>query len=168
MSQANLQELRQNLLNPLARMVPLFQRQKAVYHMADRNPAGMEGFQPRWEVVPAVLGALKTIQLRIAIAEQFYLLAIGGSATVNTLGGFRAQIYDTLKQRRFADRGVQFPNLGAGGLSPSGWFFLRHPYCFDQPQSQILVMLQNMENSSNTIQLVLYGACAPFTGSDGV
>lgn len=162
--QANLAELRQTILNPLARMLPLFRYQEQVYHMADRNPAGLEGYQPRWEVVPAVLGAKQTINMRIDLMGDFHLLAVLGSSSVNTGGilGFRVQLYDQLKKLRLQDRGIQFPNFG--GASGSG-FWLREPYHFDLPRSQALVIIQNLESAANTVQVVLYGVAAPFMGN---
>src|SRR4029077_526387 len=160
MPQANLRSIARAYCNPLARMLPLFSYQKQVYRMAE-VPPGLRGYQPRWEVVNAVLGAQQTIQVKVEIVEDFHLLAILASATQNTVGGFRAQLYDNTKKLRMQERGVQFPNLGG---SESGPFFLREPYRFDIPRSQMLVILQNMEAANNTVQLVLYGMAAPFTG----
>jgi len=162
--QANLAELRQTILNPLARLLPLYRYQEQVYQLADRNPPGLEGYQPRWEVVPAVLGAKQTINMRIDLMRDFHLLAVLASASVNTGGilGFRVQLYDQLKKLRLQDRGIQMPNFGGG--SGSG-FYLREPYRFDLPRSQALVIIQNLESQSNTVQVVLYGAAAPFMGN---
>lgn len=162
MQQANLKSLRTDFLNPLTRMLPLFRPQAQVYHLAEKLPPGLEGYQPRWEVVNAVLGAQQTIQVKVDIMSDFHLLAVLASASANTVGGFRAQFYDALKQRRLQDRGLQFPNLGGNSAAP---FFLREPYRFDLPKSQMLMILQNLEPAPNTVQLVLYGQAAPFTGT---
>jgi len=162
MQQANIKSLRADFVNPLTRMLPLFRPQAAVYHLADKNPPGLEGYQPRWEVVNAVLAQRDTLQMKVDIMTDFHLLAILGSATTNTVGGFRAQFYDAIKKVRLQDRGVQFAQLGGGSNAP---FFLRAPYAFDQPRSQVLIILQNLETVSNTIQIVLYGLAAPFQGT---
>jgi hypothetical protein len=160
--QANLKTLRQEFVNPYVRMVPLQREQLQVYRFAEKMPPGLEGYQPRWEIVNAVLGAQQTLQVRVDLASDFHVLAMLGSATTNTVGGFRVQVYDQLKRLRMADRGVQFPNIGG---KTSATFFLREPYRFDLPRSQMLVMLQNMETVQNTVQIVFYGVAAPFTGS---
>jgi hypothetical protein len=161
MGQANLRQLRREFVNPLAIMLPSAREQMMVYRQGELPP-GLEGYQPRWEVANAVLGARQTVQVKLDLMTDFHLLALLGGATTNTVGGFRAQLYDQLKRYRLADRGVQFPNIGG---SAAGAFFLREPYRFDLPRSQALVLLQNMEAVTNTVQLVLYGAAAPFAGT---
>lgn len=162
MRQADIRTLRREIVNPFAVTIPL-RDQEAVYRYADANPPGCEGYQPRWEVVNMALGAQQTLQVRVDIMNDFHLIGLLAAATVNTVGGFRAHLYDELKQRRIgSDRGIQFPNIaGAAGAA----FFLREPYEFDLPRSQCLVMLQNLEPNPNTIQLVLYGVAAPFPGT---
>jgi hypothetical protein len=160
--QADIRTLRREIVNPYAVMIPI-RDQESVYRYADPNPPGCEGYQPRWEVVNIALGAQQTLQVRVDLMTDFHLIGLLASATVATvLGGFRAHLYDELKQRRIgSDRGILFPNLaGASGST----FFLREPYRFDLPRSQALVMLQNLEVAANTVQLVLYGVAAPFTG----
>jgi len=163
MPQANIKSIRADFVNPLARMLPLYRWQSQVYRMAESTPPGLAGFQPRWEVVNAVLGAQQTIQLIIDLMTDFHLLAVLGSASVNTaLRGFRVHLYDKARNLRvMANRGLQFPNLGGNSAAP---YFLREPYPFDLPKSQALVILQNLETASNTVQLVLYGVAKPFTG----
>lgn len=162
MQQASTKSLQLAVLNPLARMLPLFRPQVQTYHLADKNPPGLEGYQPRWEVVNAVLGSLATLQMKVDIMTDFNLLAILASATTNTVGGFRAQYYDAIKQRKLQDRGLQFTQLGGGARAP---FFLREPYAFDQPRPQMLVQLTNLESATNTVQIVFYGLAAPFQGT---
>jgi len=163
MQQADLRTLRRQLINPYAQMLPLRSDQESVYRFAEPNPPGLEGYFPRWEVVSMVLGAQQSLQVRVDLMSDFHLLALLGSATVNTgLGGFRAALYDVLKKRRIgSDRGIQFPNIGGAAGSA---FYMREPYQFDLPRSQVIVLLQNMEVAQNTVQLVLYGVAAPFTG----
>lgn len=161
MRQANLKTLRADFVNYYARMFPLQREQMQVYRYGEKIPPGLEGYQPRWEVVNAVLGAQQTLQVRVDIMTDFHILALLGTASTNTVGGFRAQFYDQLKRLRMADRGVQFSNIGGKSNSP---FFLREPYRFDLPQSQMLVLFQNLEAVANTVQIALYGVAAPFTG----
>jgi len=163
MHQASLRSLRQEFTHPLARMLPLFRYQEQVYRMAEKSPPGLEGYQPRWEVVNAVLGAQQQLQVKVDLMTDFQFLAILCGATVNTVGGFRVFLYDkTRNQQIGGDRGIQFPNLAGSAGAP---FFLREPYAFDLPQPQALVILQNMEPNPNTVQLVLYGLAAPFQGT---
>lgn len=165
MQQASLRQLRREFVNPLAMMLPLSLDQLQVYRHGELPP-GLEGYQPRWEVVNAVLGARQTVQVKVDLMRGWNLLAVLGSATTNTVGGYRAQIYDVLRRQRLQDRGVQQPNLGGsmgGGALPGG-FFLREPYPFDLPAAQMNVILQNLEAVANTIQLAFYGVAAPFTG----
>jgi hypothetical protein len=159
--------LKNVLTNPLALMLPLHRLQEQVYRMAERLPpsGGMHDHAPSWECVSMVLAARDTSQVRVNLQRDFHLMAIacGASSIVN--GGFRAQFFDTKKQRRLADRGVMFANIagsnenGAGATSPS---FLREPYVFDQPDSQLLVIVQNMETAQNTIQIAFYGQVLRF------
>jgi hypothetical protein len=161
MPQANLNSMAR--LNGLARMLPLFQRQEQVYRMGDATPEGLRGYQPRWEVVNAVIAAQQTYQTKVDLMPDFHLLALLGSASVNLNGGFRVQLYDQTRRIRLQGRGIQFPNWGGNAF---GDFFLREPYPFDMPRSQVMVVLQNMEAAANTVQIVLYGVAAPFSGRD--
>ena len=162
MQQANLKSIRADFVNPYTRLIPLKGWQADVYRMAEQMPPGLEGCQPRWEVVNAVILAQQSLEVKIDIMTGFHLLAVLGSATTNTVGGFRTQFYDAIKKRRFHDRPVQFPQLGGAAAAP---FFLREPYHFDLPRSQMLLILQNMETVTNTVQIVLYGVAAPFPGT---
>jgi hypothetical protein len=83
------------------------------------------------------------------------------TATVTTFstGNFRAQIYDTAKALRMADRGVRFENLG-GGSNAILW--LRDPYHFDLPDPQVLLVVQNLSQMQNSIQIALYGQVLRF------
>jgi hypothetical protein len=166
MPQANINTM--HAMNGIARLLPIFDRQKAVYRMGERTPAGLRGYQPRWEVVNAIIAAQQTYQTRVDLMPDFHLLAVLGSATVNNLGGFRVQLYDDSRKIRLQSRGLQYPNFGGASGKPGsfGPYFLREPYPFDLERSQLLVILQNMEVSANTIQIVLYGVAAPFTGRD--
>jgi hypothetical protein len=154
--------------HPLARMLPLFRYQSQVYRLGEKNPpiGSLAGYGPVWEAVSFVLGPLASLQARVNLQRDFTLIAITASDTLQTgANGFRVQLFDTKKQIRFADRGVQRPNFAGPSKQP---MFLREPYCFDQPDSQVLVMVQNLESSSNTIQLALYGQCLRFNQASDI
>jgi hypothetical protein len=154
--------LAQTPTHPLARMLPLGRPQMQVYRLGEKHPpiGELVDHAPMWECATFVLGSRGSDRVRINLQRDFTLLAITASASVNTaLGGFRAQFYDTVKEQRFADRGVLLANLAGGAKAP---MFLREPYPFDQPDSQILVVAQNMENATNNIQVVFYGVVLRF------
>lgn len=143
------------LTNKLARMLPQRVLQNRVYRLGESSPPGLNGYGPSWQVATLVLAARTTGQMRISVPPDFHLLAINSSATVATaLGAFRAQFYDVKKKKRFGDRGTLFANIGG---QTGQTFFLREPYQFDKPNSQVLVLIQNLEAGANTIQIVLYG-----------
>jgi hypothetical protein len=159
--------LANTLLHPLARMLPLQREQMQVYRLGERLPpsGGLADHCPTWEAVNMVLNARSTLQARVNVQRDFTLIGLVASSSSVVNGGFRAQLFDTKKQLRMADRGVQQSLIagsvfGAGTLS--GPFFLREPYPFDQPDSQVLVLVQNLETVTNTIQLVLYGLVLRF------
>ena len=152
------------LKHPLARMLPLFRYQEQVYRMGEKLPPGLQGYGPDWECVTLVLPPQGTLQARVQVQRDYHLLAVKGLAS-EVMGGsnFRFQLYDLKKKRLLTDRGVLNLNL-AGGEA----FFLREPYRFDLPDSQILVMVQSFATASNTIQLMLYGACVLFNAPGGI
>jgi hypothetical protein len=154
------------LRNPLARMLPLQREQMQVYRLGEKHPpaGSMLDHAPMWETVPFVLGPLKTSQARVNLQRNFTLLAIMTTASSVAAGGFRAQFYDKKKDLRFADRGVQKANIAGsmGGGGFGGAFFLREPYVFDLPDSQILVVVQNLESVNNTIEVAFYGQVLRF------
>src|SRR5882762_170664 len=152
--------LAQTPMHPLARMLPLQREQMQVYRMGEKNPPGPKDHAPMWEVVTCILGPRGSTRVRVNLQRDFTMIALTASATINTaLGGFRAQLYDMKKQLRFADRGTLFANLAGtmGGGTPGAAFFLREPWTFDEPDSQVLVIAQNMEVEQNSIQLAMYG-----------
>lgn len=161
--------LAQTPTHPLARMLPLQREQMQVYRLGEKNPpsGGMQDHAPMWECAEFVLSSRGSDRVRINLQRNFTLLAVIASASVNTaLGGFRAQFYDTTKKLRFADRGVMFANfagtMGGGVGTGGGAMWLREPWQFDEPDSQILVIAQNMENAQNRIQIVFYGQVLRF------
>jgi hypothetical protein len=155
---------RTTLMNPLARMLPIQREQFQVYRMGERLPpsGGLHNHAPMWEAISFVLGPLQTAQARVNLQRDFNLLAILISNSSNVAGGFRGQMYDTRKKLRLADRGVQQALMGGNMTALSGPFFLREPYPFDQPDSQILVQATNLEAVTNTIQIALYGLVLRF------
>jgi len=137
----------------------MFDYQRQVYRLAEKQPpaGGMADHAPSWETVTVVLAAQDTQQFRVNVQRDFWLLAL--TASSDQVAGFRAQLYDTIKKVRFADRGVKSP-LIAG--TSGGATFLRDPYHFDQPDSQILVIVQNMAAVQANVQLALYGQVLRF------
>jgi hypothetical protein len=159
--------LAQTPTHPLARMLPLQREQMHAYRLGEKNPpAGhLADHAPMWEVVPVILGARGSTRVRVNLQRDFTLIAITAIASVNTaLGGFRAQLYDMKKQLRLADRGVMFANIAGpmGGGAAGAAFFLREPWEFDEPDSQILVIVQNMEAAQNSIEIAFYGQVLRF------
>lgn len=149
--------LKDTLVNPLARMLPFRGTTSDVYRMGEACPPGLRGYGPTWEVISLALAGRGTLQVRVNVQRDFYLMAL--SATSSAAGGFRAQLYDANKKRRLADRGINFPNLFGSTGRP---LFLREPYNFDQPDAQILCVVQNLDAGANTIQIVLYGVALRF------
>jgi hypothetical protein len=154
------------LQNPLARMVPLQREQFHAYRLGEKLPPSgeLDGYAPTWEAISMVLAARGTLQARVDLKREFTLLGITSSASVIDTGGFRAQLYDVLRKRRIADRGVSRPNIAGGA---GAMVLLREPYPFPDAGSQILVQVQNLEVVANTIQLVLYGVSRRFNAPGG-
>jgi hypothetical protein len=156
--------LRHTLQNPLARMLPLYHYQAQAYRLGERLPpvGHMDGYGPDWEVVTMIIAPQGTQQARVGLQRDYTLISLNGSSSSNVNGGFLAQLYDVKRSVRLAVQGVQFANFGGSMGNGANTFLLREPYRFDQPDSQILVMVQNLESVQNTIQLVLYGQSLPF------
>jgi len=146
------------LFHTLARMLPAYGNQSAVYRHGEKFPPGFEdGFGPVWEAVPFILAGRQTQQARVNLQREFHLLAVAGSS--GAAGGFRLQLYDSKKQLRLGDRGISFNNLLGPGSAP---FFLREPYPLTEKNAQLLVIAQNQDPGNNTIQVVLYGLSRRF------
>lgn len=159
--------LRHTITHPLARMLPLQREQLQVYRLGEKSPPSAEfkNHAPTWEVVNVILNSLGSTRVRVNVQRDFTLMALTASASVNTVrGGFRAQLYDMKKQLRFADRGQLFANIAGpmGGAATGAGNFLREPWRFDEADSQILVIVQNMELAQNAIQLCMYGQALRF------
>lgn len=157
--------LRHTITHPLARMLPIQREQMMVYRLGEKSPPSghLGDHAPMWEVVTVNLNARGSTRVRVNLQRDFTLMAITSIATVTNHGGFRAQFYDMKKQLRFADRGVLAPNIaGNMGAASPGAFFLREPWQFDEPDSQLLVIVQNMETVANVIDIAFYGQVLRF------
>lgn len=154
--------------HPLSRMLPLRRDQAQTYRLGERiPPSALDDHGPMWEGVEFLLDPLDTLQARVNVQRDYTLLAQSATCSVNTVaGGFRAQYYDIKKRYRFADRGLNFANFAGPVANPAGnspsVFFLREPYRFEIPDSQILLQVQNFENAPNTVSLAFYGQVLRF------
>jgi hypothetical protein len=152
--------------HPLARMLPFRHRQQlGVYRFGQKIPPHdprLDDHGPVWEVFDFVLASQDNQNTTLAVQPDFTFIAIGASSTIAAPvnGGFRIQLFDVLKARRFATRGVQQGQIG-GPMQAPGPFFLRDPYYFDLPNSQIKISIQNLETQQNKVQVVLYGMARP-------
>lgn len=158
--------------NPLARMLPLYRWQAQVYRMGERvPPSALADHGPVWEAVEWVLDGFATLQSRVNLQRDFTLISIAATCNVNTRGGFRIQMYDIKKRYRFADRGISFANfagpVGGPPVAPLAntslsAFFLREPYRFEVPDSQIYIECQNFEPTQNRVSAAFYGQVLRF------
>lgn len=159
MSRAHPYSIDRVLQNQLSNLVPLRRTNQQVYQLGFTHPRGDldSGYGPMWECVSIVLPALGTRDARINLQRDYHLLGMVGSST--SANGFRMQLFDVTKKRRFQDRGYGHFNLlgGTGSI-----LFLRRPYRFDQPNSQVFVLAQNYDTVPATIQIVLYGCVLRF------
>ena len=161
--------LQQIMQHPLARMLPLFRWQSQAYRMGERiPPSALSDHGPVWEAVEWVLGPLATLQARVNVQRDYTLISLAATCSVNLNGGFRIQMYDIKKRYRFADRAINFANFAGPVAVPAGsgpspaTFFLREPYRFDVPDSQILIQVQNFENSNNRVSMAACGQVLRF------
>lgn len=155
--------------HPLARMLPLHRYQDQTYRLGERlPPSALDGHGPVWEAATVTLNARGTLQVRVNLQRDFTLIAIAANSSSNVNGGFRVQLYDLKKRLRFADRGVNFATF-AGSVAPptSSPLFLREPWRFDLPDSQLLLNVQNLEAVANTVQVVFYGSVLRFNEPAG-
>lgn len=114
------------------------------------------GARPYWYVFDFVLAASDTGEARNAVPADFILLSMMVSASVGgdkSNPGYRIQLLDSKRKRRFSIIGFNDSNFAGNAQNP---FVLRKPYRFHSG-STILVRLQNLQTSSNTAQVVLYG-----------
>lgn len=164
---------RRNVLkNPLARMLPIHGNQQMSYRLGETHPPseGLGEYAPTWEVIEVGLAALGGAQARINLQRKFTLLAIAGQSTAAGFEGwFKAQFFDVNRQRRMSNRGSDLylfggsnRNFGTPASAPLGWFPLREPYVFDEPDSQILIDVRNLEETACVAQIMFYGVALRF------
>jgi len=97
------------------------------------------------------LAARDVQESRIPAGPSFVLLALLGSST--SALGFKAQLYDSRREKALSDRPLNFGNCWGSGKNP---FFLKEPYEFAE-DANILVKVQNQDIITNTVEVVLYG-----------
>ena len=154
--------------HPLARMLPLHRYQDQAYRLGEKlPPSALDGHGPMWEAVTMALNARSTLQARVNLQRDFTLIAISCNSSSSVSGGFRVQLYDKKKGLRFADRGVAQANFAGTVQGSSSPVFLREPYRFDFPDSQLLLNVQNLESVANTVQVVFYGSVLRFNEPAG-
>lgn len=107
-----------------------------------------------------VLPANQTLERRFSVTSDYIWWGITISSSVGGTSanpGFRVQVLQIPPNRKSGNRmsrtGVNDVNFGGSAKDP---FLLRKPYRF-RGGSSILIRVQNMQNSSNTIQVVLHG-----------
>lgn len=151
------------LINPFSRRGTQSENQSNVYILADGTIIPIVGGAPMWvycEFNP--LGSLKTGRVRIPMPDSFRLLSYFGSATVNTKGGFRVNVYDMNRRVRLIDRPVNLQTLAGTGSSPlfqGGTIGSRQaaPYAFQEASAQVAITIVNLEPNPNIIQFGMYG-----------
>jgi hypothetical protein len=151
------------LLNPFARTGFASNNQRDVYLLGDGTLVPIAGGFPMWVYCEFnTLGALKTQRVRIPMPDNFRLLTYFGSATVNTKGGFRVNVYDVNRRTRLTDRPLNLQTLAGIGSSPlfqGSTIGSRQgaPYAFRESNAQVLVTVVNLESNANLIQFGMYG-----------
>lgn len=134
-----------------------------------REQKQLRGGRPFWHVPyppnstqPGnfVIPANQTQEARTTFTSDFLLLAVLVSSTVGgsqTNPGARIQLFhQPLKKgkgRRFSAIGLNDINAGGSAKDP---FIYRRPYRI-RAGSAVLVRVQNLQNASNQVQVVLYG-----------
>lgn len=159
--------LQNTIVHPIARMLPLQKEQMMVYRLGEKYPpiGWLAQHSPTWEAVTLVLAPQANQIVRVNVQRDFTLMSVSVTNTSNVNGGFRAQFYDIKKQLRMSDRGVLQSNMGGPVFAvpaPCGSFFLREPYRFDLPDSQLMIVAQNLELVQNLVQIALYGVALRF------
>lgn len=137
--------------------------QKDIYILGDGSVIPLKGGLPVWVYCEFnTLGSLKTQRVRIPMPENFRLLSYFGSASVNTKGGYRVNVYDVNRRKRLTDRPIDFQTLAGTGSSPlfqGGMTGSRQaaPYAFQETNAQALITIVNLEPNPNLIQFGMYG-----------
>jgi hypothetical protein len=158
-----LPRLMNTLLNPFAHTGTPSNNQKDPYMLGDGTVIPIKGGFPIWVYCEFnTLGAFKTGRVRIPMPDSFRLLSYFGSASVNTQGGFRVNVYDVNRRLRLTDRPLNFQNLAGTGSSPlfQGSFIGSRqaaPYAFQESNAQVLITVVNLEPNPNIVQFGMYG-----------
>lgn len=151
------------LINQFAVRGFLSNNQKDVYILGDGTVIPLKGGFPMWVYCEFnTLGSLKTGRVRIPMPENFTLLSYFGSASVNTKGGFRVNVYDVNRRQQLTGRPVNLQTLAGSGSSPlfqGGMTGSRQaaPYPFQPSNAQVLITVVNLEPNPNIIQFGMYG-----------
>lgn len=158
-----LSRLVNTLINPFARSGFAANNQRDPYILGDGTVIAISGGFPMWVYCEFnTLGSLKTGRVRIPMPDSFRLLTYFGSATVNTKGGFRVNVYDVNRRLRLTDRPINFQTLAGTGSSPlfqGSTIGSRQgaPYAFQPNNAQVLITIVNLEPNPNVIQFGMYG-----------
>lgn len=159
------------LLNPFARGYAAGQAdpQNAVFRWGGELALdhGLQQFTgaapPQWPTIEfAPLGPGKTGRSRLLLPDDFVLLFMFASSSVNARGGFRVSVYDVNRRRTLTIRPVNFQNLAGTGSTP---LILRAPYAFGRsinnspPQAKVTVV--SLETANSNIQFGFFGVVAP-------
>jgi len=151
------------LINPLARTGSLANNAKETYVLGDGSTIPIAGGFPIWVYCEFnTLGALKTGRVRLPMPDSFRLLSYFASASVNTKGGFRVNVYDVNRRLRLTDRPLNVQTLAGNGSSPlfqGATIGSRQaaPYAFQETNAQVLITVVNLESAPNLIQFGMYG-----------
>lgn len=116
----------------------------------------LRGGRPYWYVFNFTLGASQTLESQQScptdfIATAIYISDSAGGTPTNP--GCRLQLFDTKRKKRMSLVGINDVNFGGTARDP---FILRRPYRF-RAAANILMRVQNLQTSSNTVQVVLQG-----------
>ncbi len=158
-----LPRLMNTLLNQFAIRGNTANNQKDPYMLGDGSVIPIKGGFPIWVYTEFnTLGALKTGRVRIPMPDSFRLLSYFASASVNTKGGFRLNVYDVNRRLRLTDRPINAQSLAGNGSSPlfqGGAIGSRQaaPYAFQETNAQVHITVVNLESAPNLIQFGMYG-----------
>ncbi len=140
-------------------ILPRRKMASVAYAPGPRAREGLAFKVPRWYVLnftgvgqaAGTLAAREAAEARVVTGRNFYLLAIIASSA--QVAGFRAQLMDAGRKRKFSDRGLDFGNLAGTAQNP---FLLRRPYFIPQ-RTPIISRAVNLAIVANQVQIVLYG-----------
>lgn len=158
------------LINPFARGYAAGQAdpQNAVFKwggdiLLDHGLQAAVIMPPQWPTIEfSPLGPGKTGRSRLLLPDDFVLLFMFASSSVNARGGFRVSVYDVNRRRTLTIRPVNFQNLAGTGSTP---LILRAPYAFGRsinnspPQAKVTVV--SLETANSNVQFGFCGVVAP-------